>query len=472
MTSRIKRGLAAARPFLIYGLSIALGKGLSLLTLPLLAHHLPPAEFVQLDFAASIIEPLGLLAGFALADTLFRFGQGDDEARKAALGRLIGISLIFAGAMVTLTQAFLIPLLEGHPSLPGAVALRLILGAACLGGLIELPLAFLRLGARPGLFMAFVAARAMAQALVLVGSLWAGFGVDGILIGNALIDFILIAILIATLPKGTRIVLESASLKRTLFYAGPLLLGGLAMFALGACDRWFLAGNVPATMLAQYALAAKLALALALATQPFALWWYPRRIGVLQSHNGERETARFWALGILVIGGSAIAVMIGARILIAHIMPGSYIGALTLLPALLAATCLNEIASLTNGVAYASPKGWLVLQTNAAGAIVAVALYILLIPGMGLQGALVATLAGQLLRVVLFLQDQYQGQTIPYPLLRAVLFLSACGQVIALLGQTEITSLYPFLAMVLILVVAALLLVMDIRSVTRPELVS
>ena len=50
------------KPFLWYGLSVAFGKGLTLITLPVLARGLPPSEFVRLDIAASIIEPIGLLA--------------------------------------------------------------------------------------------------------------------------------------------------------------------------------------------------------------------------------------------------------------------------------------------------------------------------------------------------------------------------------------------------------------------------
>lgn len=471
MSTKIRRGLAAARPFLIYGVSIALGKGLSLLTLPLLAHQLPQAEFVRLDFAASIIEPLGLLAGFSLADTLFRFGQGE-EARDAMLGRLVGICLALAATMIAASQFLLIPLLEGHQNLPGIAALRLILLSACLGGLIELPLAFLRLSGRPGLFLGFVAFRAIAQAVSLVASLAAGLGVDAILIGNALVDFAIIAGLLVSLPKKTRITLDLATLRQALPYAGPLLLGGLAMFALGACDRWFLAGKVPSETLAQYALAAKLALALALATQPFALWWYPRRLGILQSAGGEMETARFWTLGILIIGGSAIAVMAVARILIVQFMPGSYLGALALLPALLAATCLNEIASLTNGVAHAREKGWLVLRTNAAGAFAAVALYLLLIPVLDLTGAIIATLAGQGLRVFFFVQNRHEGKAIPYPLLRAAIFLGFCFQAIFFLSLPVSPDFAALTLLTLVLAVAIGLLARQVRAPLQAGLAS
>lgn len=423
--ARFQRHITALRPFLLYALSIAFGKGLSLVTLPYLAHHLPPAEFVRLDIAASIIEPVGLFAAFALADTLFRFGQGGEAERRAVLGRLIGTAFVLAGVLIAVTQLILIPALSGMANLPSTPAMRAILASACLGGVIELPLAFLRLSGRPGLFLGFVAGRASLQAISLMGLLATGLGVDAILLGNAAIDIALVAGLLLTLPKGTRIHVDRAMTERALRYAGPILLGAFAMFALGSCDRWFLTGKVAPQELAHYALAAKLSLALALATQPFALWWYPRRLGVLESANGPTETARFWAMGVLAIGAGAILTMVAARLLVLYLMPGAYVGALALLPAMLAIVALNELSSVSNGVAYAQASGWGVLRSNGAGALVAVILYIALIPTLGLTGAIVATLTGQAVRLALFLSDRHRGTRIPYPLFSAIAFLGA-----------------------------------------------
>lgn len=425
---------AALRPFLAYAASIALGKGLTLVTLPLLAHHLAPPEFVRLDMAASILEPLGLLAAFALADSLFRFAQ-EPEKRSAALGRFLGMALVLSALLIAVTQGLLVPLLSGAPNMPGETAFRAILLAACLGGLIELPLAFLRLEGRPGRFLAFVAARALAQAGLLAALVTNGFGVDAILLGNAGIDLAIIAGLMASLPRGTRIVFDRVLMRQGFGYAVPLLLGALAMFVLGACDRWFLAGRVPAESLAHYALAAKLALALALATQPFALWWYPRRLGILASPDGAAKTARFWTFGVLAIGVSGLLVMIAARILVTALLPAGYHGALAYLAPMIGLVALNELASLSNGAAYARDRGWQVLRINGAGAAGTLALYAALIPGFGLTGAMIATLAGQALRVALFLADRHDGARLPFPVVPAACFLGGVFLLMLQLAQ-------------------------------------
>lgn len=426
--------LASLRPFLLYAVSIALGKGLSLITLPVMTRTLDPAQFVRLDMAASLVEPVGLFAAFALGDTLFRQAQGTPEAAREALRRLLGLGIGVAALLIAATQLILVPLVAGWPNMPGETALRLVLIAACLGGMIELPLAWFRLGGKAGRFLAVVALRALAQSGLMVVLLLSGAGIDAVLIANAGIDLAIVAVLLLTVPKGTGVSMDLGHLPDLLRYAGPILLGGFAMFALGTCDRWFLAGKVAQQDLAHYALAAKLALALALVTQPFALWWYPRRLGVLAGPDGIRRTMRFWMLGSALIGLGAVLVMLGARLLIHGFMPEAYHGALSYLPALLAIAAMNELASLSNGVAYARADGWRVLRVNLGGAATALLFYLLLIPPLGITGAIVATLLGQAMRLGLFLADRHGEARLPYPLLRAGLFALGCAGLVGGLG--------------------------------------
>lgn len=425
---------ASLRPFLLYAMSIAVGKGLSLVTLPIMARTLEPAQFVRLDMAASLVEPVGLIAAFALGDTLFRTGRGSLEESQAALRRLLGLGLCVATILILATQLLLVPLLQSWPNMPGEGALRLVLLAACLGGMIELPLAWMRLGGQAGRFLVAMATRSMLQAGLMVALLLSGAGIDAVLIANASVDLAIVVALLCTLPKGSGLAIDLPAFRQILSYAGPILLGSLAMFALGTFDRWFLAGHVAATDLAHYALAAKLALALALITQPFALWWYPRRLSVLAGPDGIARTMHFWAIGLALVGLGSVLVMIGARILILGWMPPAYHGALHYLPALLAIAAMNEMSSLSNGAAYARADGWRVLVVNLAGAATAVLFYLLLIPTLGVSGAVLATLAGQGMRLVLFLSDRHGSGRLPYPIVRAALFAMCCAGLVGSLG--------------------------------------
>ncbi|MCZ8373884.1 MAG: hypothetical protein O9342_00795 [Beijerinckiaceae bacterium] len=410
---------------LLYAASVAFGKGLVLFTLPFLTRTLPPEDFIRLDMAAALIEPIGLIGCLAIAETLFRFAKGgaEDQARLTRI--LAGLAAGLGLPLALLCQVLLVPMIMGWPNMPGETALRLALLSACLGAFIELPLAYWRLTGHPLRFTAFVIGRALAQAAMLIGGLHAGFGVDGVLIGNAAIDALVILLLWRLMPGRGLPRLDPALLPAHLRYAGPIIGGGLAMFALGAMDRWFLAGAVAPAALAHYALAAKLAMALALAIQPFGLWWYPRRLAVLAGPDGPAETARFWLAGLALLCLGALAVTGLARLFVLGLFPIAYHGALAYLPWLILLVLLNELASLSNGPAYARAAGWRVLAVNLAGALVALVLYALLIPRLGLAGAIVATAAGQTCRLVLFWAETEARGRIPYPLPLGIAMIGA-----------------------------------------------
>jgi O-antigen/teichoic acid export membrane protein len=455
------RRLAArllAAPVILYALSVAFGKGLVLVTLPFLTHGLAPAEFVRLDMAASLIEPIGLIGCLAIAETLFRFAPQHPEGRATLARALTGMALTLGLPLVLLTQLILVPLVAPWPNMPGELALRLALLLACLGAFIELPLAFWRLSEQPLRFTAFVIGRSLAQAALLIGGLKAGFGVDGVLIGNAVIDGLVILLLWRLMPSRGLPVIRLAGLTGHIRYAVPILGGGLAMFALGAMDRWFLAGRVDPDALAHYALATKLAMALALAIQPFGLWWYPRRLAVLRGPDGPQETARYWLAGLALLCLGAVVLMALARLFVLGIFPPAYHGVLAYLPWLFALVLMNELASLSNGPAYARDSGWHVLRVNGAGAIMALALYLLLIPGFGLVGAMAATACGQVTRLVLFWADRGLGARIPYRLpLALVMMAAALSGMITLAGKTAPDGSVP---LALGLAIAIMLLVL------------
>ncbi|MCZ8258732.1 MAG: lipopolysaccharide biosynthesis protein [Beijerinckiaceae bacterium] len=401
---------------LLYAVSVAFGKGLVLFTLPFLTRTLPPEDFIRLDMAAALIEPVGLIGCLAIADTLFRLAAGNAEERERLARMLAGLAAVLGLPLALFCQIAIVPAVAQWPNMPGETALRLALLSACLGAFIELPLAYWRLMGQPLRFTAFVVGRSLSQAAVLIGGLHAGFGVDGVLIGNAAIDGLVILMLWRLMPGRGLPRFEIGLLPAQLRYAGPIIGGGLAMFALGSLDRWFLAGAVEPAAMAHYALATKLAMALALAIQPFGLWWYPRRFAVLAGPGGPAETARFWLVGLALLCLGALVVTGAARLFLLGLFPPAYHGALGFLPWLILLILLNELASLSNGPAYARAAGWRVLAVNMSAALIATLLYALLIPRLGLAGAILATAAGQTCRLVLFWSDRGAAGRIPYPL--------------------------------------------------------
>ncbi len=412
------------KPFFLYGLAILLTKGFSLVSIPLVAHFLRPDEFGDLDVATSLVEFTGLLAALGLADTLYRFAPSEG---KPAIAGIAGTAL--GSAACLLIAGFLAaPALHDMLGLAMPVsALRTGLAAAAIGGLIELPLAWLRWIGRPMAFLGFAAIRSIAQ----IGLVWLflaqGAGPGGIFLATLCVHAIAALILTAMIWRDCGIVFSLKAIRRLLAYGMPLTVSALALFALGSLDRWFLSSAVSREAIGHYAIALKFALAASLAVQPLTLWWLPKRLAVLGEPGGAAANARVWKAGVTIMLMSGAAACLAMPVFFALALPPGYAPALAYLPALAGLVVLNEITGLSNAGAYLGRTGLPVLTVNAIAALVALCGYWILVPARGIEGAILATYAAQGWRFTAFVL--LSRKAAPVPVLSAAPWLTAVAAV-------------------------------------------
>ena len=161
------RMLGQTSSMAIYGLSMLMLKGFSLVTIPLYARYLGPAEYGKLDIVVSVIEFVGLCASLGLADTLYRFASsGNDLDRAKAEGQVFGSGLIGALVIAFIVQLF-VPFIHIFFGMTVAIVpLRAGLFAATITGLVELPLAWMRLHNHPLRYLSFVTGRSLSQIML------------------------------------------------------------------------------------------------------------------------------------------------------------------------------------------------------------------------------------------------------------------------------------------------------------------
>jgi O-antigen/teichoic acid export membrane protein len=432
------RLLQSMRAFWLFGASILFTKGMSLVTIPLITGHLAPSDYGRLELVSSVVEAFAIVMNLGLADSLFRFAAPapDAERRNVAAG-LTGMAVTLAVVVGALLQVGVFMFAPRFGLAFVQTPLAIGMAAATISGLIELPLAWIRLRGGAGAFLAFTVARTLLQVATMTVTLKAGFGVVGLLAGSASVDALIAATLLTSQIRECGIHLDRGTFERAGRYSLPLIGGALSMFVLGSCDRWFLAGAVPPATLGFYGLAVKLSLITPLAIQPFGLWWYARRIAVLREPGGLDSSARGVAIGMTLLAVGAIASCVGAPLLVQGLLPQAYRAALPFIPWLVIASILNESCSLTNVGAYAGHHAYRVLGVNAAGAAVALTGYAILIHPYGVSGAIAATIAGQTVRLVLYLATGRRDAPIRYPLgLAAVL----TGLVVFLVAGVRLAS--------------------------------
>lgn len=403
-----------------YVASIVVTKGFSIISIPLLANFIEPSEFSRLDVAASFIEFLGLVFAMGLADTLIRFTslEKDKGQRNIVASEIIGTALLLALALGLAVQLLVPAFLDSLPIMFEEGAIRAGFFAATLSGLIALPLAWVRLKDQPLMFLLYTGTRGVLMATATIGVAWSGYGIEAILYTNAAIDIIISTVILTIMIKETGVSFKVSAFKRTCVYGLPLLGGALAMFVLGALDRWFLVGNVPAHDLAHYAVATKLALAAPLLIQPFILWWNPQRFRVLEEANGLQRSAETIGMGFTVLLVSATVIGLIGPLFIHLTMPAEYMQAALYLPWLVGIAVLHESNTLLNVGVYRKKHAFLVLLINGTCAAVALIGYWWFVPEYGIVGAIAATIAAQALRLVMFVTIGHHAAPIPYPFLR------------------------------------------------------
>ncbi len=429
---------AGLRATLCYAFAMAWTKGLAMLTVPLLTRMLSPAEFGRLELLSSAAEIGGLIAGAGLIDTLFRFASVPGKDGRQAAARIVGLSLLIAAIGIIAITLFAPAIARAMP-LPTPGRDIVLLGVAVsLEAAIGVPLGWLRMHQRAGAFAGLSVLRATLQAGLVVALVTSGFGIEGVLWAGCATCLIIASLLTARQIKETGIAVAPAASLRMLAYGLPLIGSGFASFVLGTADRWLLAGSVSAEALGHYALAAKIAMVVALLAQPFELWWYPQRLGLIHTREGLARSSRVVSAGAagLLCAGAATA-LIGPW-LISIMAPASYAPARTMVPFLVVALVLQLLSSMANAGCYARNTSNVTMAVTGVAAAITLGLYLLLIPAYGVNGAITATVAGQAIRLVIFAVISQRTVPLAWPLRHlAVVAMAACATGAApLLGST------------------------------------
>lgn len=405
------------RHTVLYTLAVALGKGTALLLLPVITYHLSLSDYGRLELLVAVADVGSVLLGFGLVDALYRFtsGQHNDDAanQREYAATFLGLSLLLGAAGLVLGQ-ILAPVLAYF--VPGLLEndLRILLATIALTSCIHLPLTWLRIQQRVLHYCLLFGGKAVVQAVLVWLALRHGYGVTGILLAGLCTDVVLCLILSMTQVRRTGIRLPLQNVKRILPYSMPLVLGGIACCLLGSFDRFFLFPVVDAPALAHYSLAGKFALIVALMSEPFNLWWFPKRFSLLSTEQDRRRNASFVMAGVLYITSAATMLSVVAPMLIIHLTPVAYHPATYWVPFLSGIAALHAITNLMNVGIYAQRTGWIPTAINVGAACIAFVGYITLIPLLGVAGAIIATYIALIFRFLLSYHLSQRFIHLPY----------------------------------------------------------
>ncbi|HQS10291.1 MAG TPA: oligosaccharide flippase family protein [Xanthobacteraceae bacterium] len=429
----LQRLPAGVRESLYYASGIIMVRAIGLILLPVNTRFLSADDYGHLEVLLAFADVGSQLFALALPTALSRFvgaAAGWDERRRVC-AEMFGVALLTALVFGAAGLAFATPLASVLPGTPTTWEVRMLLIALCTEGLLAVGLTWLRIRGQAGTFLALSLGRTVLFALLSISLLFAGFGVIGILIATAASAGAQTLAMVWLVVKDTGIRLRGINWPGLALYVVPLLLSGIAAFALGTFDRWILADAVDPAALGLYGVAVRIGVLTAVLLQPFHMWWMPKRFIVLEEPEGAARSARMVGVGILITLLAAAGVALAGPLVITLMTPPAFHAAAIYVPWLALIYVVQESTSLVAVGCFLRKDGFAPLAINLVAAGVVIALYFVFIPRYGVAGAIGATLAAQVLRFALTLAISYHYARIAYPFGRlalvALFLLAAVG---------------------------------------------
>ncbi|GLS91284.1 sugar translocase [Psychromonas marina] len=462
LSPNIKQGI-------LYGASIALMKGVSLLILPFVANHLSTEEFGRLEVISTIAVIGSILVGMGLEDTLFRFAGSEKSAlkRRNTAAEIFTLTLIIA-FFTLLGGWYLAPLLTPYfPGGPSVYEVRILLSVLALEGAIAVPLGWLRMNDRALSFFFSTTGRALIQSLLVVIFVMSDRGVTGILEAGLIAGLLQALLLIVLQLRDCGLKFNQQTSKRAFIYSLPIVASGLVAFGLNGMDRWVLAEQATLTDVAQFGIAAKFALAMVLLMQPFGMWWSPRRFEVLNSDDGKQKVAKYIVLGTVIALLITVVVALISPALIYWLLPATYHQAAQYVVAIALIMLLKELVELYNIGCFNGETTSSQLIINVVSTIIGISLMLWLTPLYQVWAVIFSLLMAQLIRLVLFYQVSQHFLSLAYPI-HSLLLLSLLSALWLLVGA-QVTGLALSLLVLVCAVVSLLLVAQQLKLISLPN---
>lgn len=384
---------------LLYGMGTILAKLIGFAMIPLYTRVLSPADYGVLELLSMTTDVIGMVAGLGLSWAVTRYYYAYDAPRErlAVVSSAAMLMVVLFGAATALALPWtgsLAALVLGDRQYAGL--LRLALLAFFLSSFLEIPLAYLRARQASTHVVAVGLARlTLALVLNVVFLVGLGLGVAGVLYSTVIAAAVTAAYLMTRTLRETGLTFSRPIARKLLSYGAPIVAADLGSFVLHYSDRYFLRAYDSLASVGLYSLAYKLAMLLSffIAT-PFAQIWAPK---VLEIEKAEGEGGKpivrrilsyynlalvTGALGVALLADDAIRLMAGAE----------FHAAGRTIPILCLAMLFFGYRQVSYVGAAIRERSDLIAWGTVAGAGVALAANVLLIPRWGAMGAAVATL--------------------------------------------------------------------------------
>jgi len=422
-----------------YGIGLVIMKGVSFFMLPVVARYLSPQAYGSLDVLLTVLNVGSLVIGFGMVEAMYRFyGEGKDDQQRS---RIVNTAAIMQIAITVLVFICLVPFGELIRSLlPTEVTQQqwlIVLGTLAISACINIPLSWLRLVDKARDFFIVSTAKAIFQAGLTWYLLQKGLGIDAVLYSS----FIATAALATTLTimqfHQSHGAFDTRYVTKYLKYGLPLVLSGILAFMANGFEKWIIAGHMSTQTLAYYAIAVQFAMMIAFLTEPFTLWWFPKRFVILNAPNGKEQTVFYAQFACQLSFALALVIGLVGPLFIRALLPINYHPAANLLPWLCVGMALKQCSHLLSTGCYSQNSTFVIVKINAATAVFALIAFTVGTINYGMSGIALAFILVNLFRAILYYWSSQKILKLPY---KTHQLLASFGLMIAIFLSVQLIS--------------------------------
>lgn len=382
----------------IYSAGLIASRGISFLLLPVYSRvwqdQLAEMSIWDLSTTTVLFAVPILEIGLATALVRFYYLVDGEDARSRVFSTSLALVALFAGVGIAAGFAFSRPLAQaifGSPEHAGLVPLIVSLTAVTVLG--NQPLSLLRAQERSATYVTLTIVRvALGPPLILLLVVYFDMGTAGVLWGDLAGLSIMTLCGLWVCRKWIVPRVDPVFARKMLAFGGPLTLCGLAHVVVTVSDRYILRGVYGLEAMAPYSFAYKVSIMMALVTRSMQTAWPPASFQIANEPDGPAILGRIHRLLIAAVLFTALALAASAPELVLVLGAPALADAVRYIPWFAFSYVSHMIVLLLGTNITVAKKTSLTAAVFVMGAAAKVALTLVLIRIIGMEGAALATL--------------------------------------------------------------------------------
>jgi len=404
MFSKIKNNIFLKNSIL-YTFGSMMTPIIGFIMLPVYTNYLTPSEYGVMSTVQTVAGLIQLILLLALHGAVTRFYYDfldQPEKQKEYIGTIYIFVVVFSSIISVILVVFSGPI--GNiifREIPIYPYFYYLVGLSWLSALFSLPLALLRAQEKAGAFVSINLIKSIFTVILTFYFLaYKGFGAESALLANIIVLVVVVSIVFINQLRYLTISFNIEYIKASLLFSLPLLPHVASGWIISSSDRIILEKFVTTEELGIYALAVQISAVLGMFYTSVNSAFIPRYTSLRKAGNeksAQKLLKVFW-YAVIFFGILSIPVAIYATKLLISV---EYHKAIMIIPLLLIGQIFYGFYFIVVANLYFLKKTKSIATSSLMAAITNIVINLLLIPIIGLAGAVVSTIVAEIMRVII-----------------------------------------------------------------------